>query len=38
MTPHEQAMAQVFGDLIGLDYERDVAPTYEETESEAVPE
>ena len=36
MTPHEQSMAQVFGDLIDMDYERDVAPTYEE--AERVPE
>ena len=32
MTPHEQSMAQVYGDLCGLDYERDVLPIYEETE------
>lgn len=28
MTVHEQSMAQVYGDLIDLDYDRDVAPLY----------
>ena len=38
MTAHEQSMAQTYGDLIDLEYERDVLSTYEETEGEAVPE
>jgi hypothetical protein len=36
MTAHDQSMAQVYNDLINLDYGRDVLSTYEETGSEAV--
>ncbi len=29
MTPHQQSMAQTYGDIIGLDYGETVAPFYE---------
>lgn len=38
MSPHDQAAAQIFGDIINFDYERDVAPIYEEEEDNELPE
>lgn len=34
MTPHHQSMCQLFGDLLDLDYQRDIAPYYEESEED----
>ncbi len=34
LTPHHQAMAQVFGDIIELNYEETVVPFYEPEEKE----
>ena len=34
MGPHEQATAQVFTDIIGLDYDEDVAVYYEKESSD----
>jgi hypothetical protein len=34
MTAHDQSMAQVFADLMNLDYDRDVASFYETEEEE----
>ena len=35
MTAHEQSMAQVFGDIAGFEYDRDIAPSYEKQEKES---
>ena len=28
MTPHQQSMAQTYGDIIEMDYDADIAPIY----------
>lgn len=34
MNPNDHAMAMVFGDIINLNYEGDVAPYYEDEETD----
>ena len=38
LSPHDQAAAQIFGDIINFDYERDVAPLYEDEEDDELSE
>ena len=34
MTPHQQSMAQTYGDIVDMNYERDVVPFYEDETEE----